>query len=76
MLVLPRFRCNLFYVVHRQGTISTPVGDCHKDLHISVQNVYSISLRILILFQYLFNIEQTPIGQRRNLSFIFSTGHR
>jgi len=69
---MPRFRCNLFYVVQRQGTIATSVEDCHKDLHISVQNIYYIFLRILILFRYLFNIEQTPTSLQRNLSLIFS----
>lgn len=37
---VPRFRGNLFYVVQRYRTTAIANGDCHKDLHRSVQIAY------------------------------------
>jgi hypothetical protein len=51
-LILPRFRGNPFYVVQRYETIAIPDVDCHKDLHCSVQKVYSSKSKVI-------NCEQT-----------------
>jgi hypothetical protein len=44
-LALPGFRGNLFYVVQQNGTTAIPVGDCHNDLHRSVQKARSLKKR-------------------------------
>jgi hypothetical protein len=53
-LILPRFRGNPFYVVQRYETIAIPDVDCHKDLHCSVQKIYSSKSKVI-------NCEQTGI---------------
>jgi len=52
--ILPRFRGNPFYVVQRYETLAVPDVDCHKDLHCSVQKVYSSKSKVI-------NCEQTGI---------------
>ena len=81
--IVPRFRGNLFYVVQRYRTTAIANGDCHKDLHRSVQIAYFAQRKspvsfvvldgVLVYFMTCPTVNRHSPDARHNVLLILST---